>query len=84
MSSLSADIAQGFHPLAELVPAHWQAGAIEAQDGTRLHYTRTGGQKPPVLLLHGVQAAGVTWLRTARALEASYDEVLKRFIIEHS
>ncbi|HEU5100670.1 MAG TPA: alpha/beta hydrolase [Roseiflexaceae bacterium] len=79
MKTLSADIVQGYRPLAELVPAHWQAGMIEAEDGTPLYYTRTGGEKPPVLLLHGVQAAGLTWLRTAKAIEATYDVVMPDF-----
>lgn len=72
-------IARGFHPLAELVPAHWQASDMAAPDGTRLHYTRTGGGKPPVLLLHGIQVNGLSWLRTARALEADYDVVMPDF-----
>jgi N-formylmaleamate deformylase len=67
---------RGFRPLAEFVPAHWQTGAIEAEDGTRLHYTRTGGEKPALLLLHGFQVNGLTWLRTAKALEATYDVVI--------
>jgi len=79
MNTLSADTVRGYRPLAELVPAHWQSGSIEAADGTHLHYTRTGGEKPPVLLLHGVQAAGLTWLRTAKALEATYDVVMPDF-----
>lgn len=79
MNALSAEIVQDFRPLAELVPAHWQAGSIEAQDGTQLHYTRTGGAKPALLLLHGIQAAGLTWLRTAKALEPSYDVVMPDF-----
>jgi N-formylmaleamate deformylase len=79
MSTLSADVVQGFRPLAELVPEHWQSGSIEAQDGTQLHYIRTGGDKPAVLLLHGVQAAGLTWLRTARALAATYNVVMPDF-----
>jgi pimeloyl-ACP methyl ester carboxylesterase len=65
--------------LAELVPAHWQAGFIEAQDGTRSHYTRTGDAKPPVLLLHGVQVDGLMWLRTALALGNAYDVVMPDF-----
>jgi pimeloyl-ACP methyl ester carboxylesterase len=79
MQAQNADIVQGYRPLSALVPAHWQAGEIEAADGARIHYTRTGGQKPPVLLLHGVQAHGLTWLRTARALEGTYDLVMPDF-----
>jgi pimeloyl-ACP methyl ester carboxylesterase len=70
------DEVQSYRPLPELVPAHWQTGAIEAADGTHIHYTRTGGSKPAVLLLHGIQASGLTWLRTAQALEAAYDVVM--------
>ena len=79
MSTQSSAVVQGYRPLSELVPAHWQTGSIETEDGARIHYTRTGGQKPPVLLLHGVQATGLTWLRTAKALEANYDVVMPDF-----
>ncbi len=70
------DRVQRYRPLAELVPAHWQTGALAAADGTRIYYTRTGGGKPPVLLLHGVQGSGLTWLRTALALETAYDVIM--------
>ena len=76
MKTDQAGVVRRYRPLAELVPAHWQTGSVEAQDGARLHYTRTGGAKPAVLLLHGLQGAGLTWLRTARALGAAYDVVL--------
>ena len=32
--------------------ATWQSGYVEV-NGLRLHYTRTGGDKPPVVLAHG-------------------------------
>ena len=70
------DCVQHYRPLAQLVPAHWHTGSLEADDGTRIHYTRTGGDKPTVLCLHGVQGNGLTWLRTARALEATYEVIL--------
>jgi N-formylmaleamate deformylase len=79
MQAQHSDKVQSYRPLSALVPAHWQSGEIETADGARIHYTRTGGQKPPVLLLHGVQANGLTWLRTAQALEASYDLVMPDF-----
>jgi pimeloyl-ACP methyl ester carboxylesterase len=79
VSTQFSDAVQGYRPLSELVPAHWQTGSIEAHDGARIHYTRTGGQKPPVLLLHGVQVNGLTWLGTAKALEATYDVVMPDF-----
>jgi N-formylmaleamate deformylase len=39
---------------------------------------RTGGAKPPVILLHGFQTAGITWMRTAEAL-AGYDVIMPDF-----
>jgi pimeloyl-ACP methyl ester carboxylesterase len=79
MQTEPTNIVQRYRPLAELVPAHWQTGAIEIVDGARIHYTRTGGAKPALLLLHGAQATGLTWLRTAQALEATYDVVMPDF-----
>jgi pimeloyl-ACP methyl ester carboxylesterase len=70
---------QAYRPLAELLPTHWQSGFVEAEDGARLHYTRTGDDKPGLVLLHGVQVSGLTWLRTAQALEAEYDVVMPDF-----
>ena len=70
---------QRFRPLAELVPAHWRTGFVEAADGTRIHYTRTGSDKPAVVLLHGFQVNGLNWLRTAQALESTYDVVMPDF-----
>lgn len=71
-----AEIVQRYRPLAELVPAHWQAGSIAADDGAQIHYTRTGFAKPALLLLHGVQVSGLMWLRTAQSLESSYDVIM--------
>jgi N-formylmaleamate deformylase len=79
MQTDQADIVKGYRPLSGLVPTHWQTGAIEAADGAQIHYTRTGGAKPALLLLHGVQATGLTWLRTAQAFEASYNVVMPDF-----
>ena len=45
-------------------------------DGVRIHYTRTGGNKPPVVLVHGYTDAGLCWTPTAQALEADYDLVM--------
>lgn len=70
---------QNYRPLTELVPTHWQSAFYEMSDGVRLHYTRTGGAKPALLLLHGFQNMGLNWLRTAQALEADYDVVMPDF-----
>lgn len=74
-----AETVRSYRPLSELVPNHWQTGFVEAEDDARIHYTRTGGDKPSVLLLHGVQVNGLTWLRTAAALEPAYDVVMPDF-----
>ena len=41
-----------------------------------LHYRRTGGDKPPVVLLHGLTGSGACWSPLARALEADFDVVM--------
>ncbi len=70
---------QGYRPLDQLIPAHWQEGTIRADDGTRLRYWRGDCDRPSVVLLHGFQNAGLTWLRVAKALEAEYDVVMPDF-----
>ena len=54
---------------------HWQSGDI-AVNGLKLHYTRTGGAKPPVVLAHGFSDDGLCWTPVAEALEADYDVVM--------
>ncbi len=41
-----------------------------------MHYTRTGGSKPPLVLLHGLAANGACWTSLARALEREYDVIM--------
>jgi N-formylmaleamate deformylase len=53
----------------------WQTGYVET-NGLRLHYTRTGGNKPPVMLAHGVTDAGPCWTPVAEALAAEYDTIM--------
>lgn len=53
----------------------WQSGYVEA-NGLTLHYTRTGGAKPPVVLAHGFSDDGLCWTPVAEALEADYDVVM--------
>ncbi|HZR00736.1 MAG TPA: alpha/beta hydrolase [Chloroflexota bacterium] len=55
--------------------AQWQDGYVQA-NGIRIHYTRTGGDKPPVVLCHGSTDSGLCWTPVARALEADYDVVM--------
>ena len=53
----------------------WQTGFVEA-NGIRLHYTRTGGDKPPLVLAHGVTDAGPCWSPVAEALAPEYDVIM--------
>jgi pimeloyl-ACP methyl ester carboxylesterase len=53
----------------------WQTGFVET-NGLRLHYTRTGGDKPPIVLAHGVTDAGPCWTAVAEALATEYDAIM--------
>ncbi len=68
---------RGYRPIEALVPPDWTEGDVSA-NGIRQHYYRTGAEsgKPPLLLLHGILAGGLTWLRVAKALAADYDVVM--------
>ena len=55
--------------------AGWITGICEA-NGVEVHYLRTGGDKPPVVLLHGLMTNGACWTPLARALEEYYDVVM--------
>jgi pimeloyl-ACP methyl ester carboxylesterase len=53
----------------------WQSDVI-AISGRRLHYTRTGGDKPPLVLAHGFSEDGLVWAALAEVLEARYDVIM--------
>ncbi len=55
--------------------ALWQDGDVVLEEG-KLHYYRTGGGKPPILLLHGLTDSGLCWTRLAEVLEADYDLIM--------
>jgi len=55
--------------------AIWQSGDVHV-NGVRLHYTRTGGDKPPVVLAHGFSDDGLCWTPVAEALESDYDAIM--------
>jgi pimeloyl-ACP methyl ester carboxylesterase len=44
-------------------------------NGVRLHYFRTGGDKPPLVLNHGWTNSGLCWAATMRALDADFDVI---------
>ena len=53
----------------------WTTGVCEA-NGIDIHYLRTGGSKPPLVLLHGLMGNGACWTPVARALEGEYDVLM--------
>jgi N-formylmaleamate deformylase len=53
----------------------WQSDFIDT-NGIRLHYTRTGGPQPPVVLAHGITDDGLCWSPLAAALAADYDMIM--------
>lgn len=54
---------------------NWMSGVCKA-NGINIHYLRTGGRKPPLVLLHGLTASGACWTPLARALAGEYDVVM--------
>jgi pimeloyl-ACP methyl ester carboxylesterase len=54
---------------------NWTTAVCQA-NGIDIHYLRTGGSKPPLVLLHGLTGSGACWSPLARALEAEFDVVM--------
>lgn len=44
--------------------------------GVKLHYYRTGGDKPPLVLAHGITDDGLCWAPVAEALAGKFDVIL--------
>src|SRR5262245_46476982 len=53
----------------------WQTNFVET-DTIKLHYTRTGGSKPPMILLHGLTDLGRCWEPVAGVLQGYYDVIM--------
>ena len=53
----------------------WSGGYITDR-GIRLHYYRTGGDKPPLVINHGAGDDGLCWTRIVKEIEADYDIIL--------
>lgn len=53
----------------------WMSGVRET-NGINIHYLRTGGANPPVVLLHGLMGNGACWTPLARVLEGEFDVVM--------
>lgn len=54
---------------------NWNTAACKI-NGINIHYTRTGGNKPPLILLHGLMTNGLCWTGLAHALEKEYDVIM--------
>lgn len=54
---------------------HWKTDVCKTNN-IQVHYTRTGGDKPPVVLLHGLMTNGLCWTGLARTLERDYDVIM--------
>ena len=49
----------------------WRSGEVQA-NGIRVHYHRTRGDKPSLVLNHGSTDNGLCWTRLACALEGDH------------
>jgi pimeloyl-ACP methyl ester carboxylesterase len=45
-------------------------------EGIKIHYYRSGGKKPPMVLLYGATDDGLCWGRTAYELAERYDVIM--------
>jgi N-formylmaleamate deformylase len=55
--------------------SEWFSGDVIA-NGIKLHYYRTRGDKPAVVLAHGITDNGLCWTRLAQALARDYDLIM--------
>ncbi len=53
----------------------WRSAICEIKK-IKIHYSRTGVSKPPLVLLHGLMTDGSCWAPIARALEGEYDVIM--------
>ncbi|MEZ5353073.1 MAG: alpha/beta hydrolase [Bryobacteraceae bacterium] len=56
-------------------PSTWTDGWV-LTNGIRIHYWRTGGAKPPMVLAHGSSDDGLCWTALAKELEDRYDVIM--------
>ncbi|MGI6367007.1 MAG: alpha/beta fold hydrolase [Anaerolineae bacterium] len=54
---------------------NWTEGDV-LTNGIRMHYYRTGGDKPALVLAHGFSDNGLCWTPVARVLQADYDVIM--------
>ena len=56
-------------------PAGWSDGYVLA-NGIRIHYWRTGGDKPPLVLAHGSSDDGLCWTNLAKEFQDQFDIIM--------
>ncbi len=55
----------------------WSQGTVTVREGIELFYTRTGhGEKPALVLVHGLTDSGLCWHQLAEDLESNYDIIM--------
>jgi N-formylmaleamate deformylase len=54
---------------------NWFSDAV-ISNGIQIHYVRTGGDKPALVLAHGFSDNGLCWTPVALALEGDYDVIM--------
>lgn len=55
---------------------NWTENTVTSLNGIELFYTRTGGDKPPLVLVHGITDNGKCWGQLAGDLESDYDLIM--------
>ncbi|MGB2713257.1 MAG: alpha/beta hydrolase [Vicinamibacterales bacterium] len=56
-------------------PAGWTDGYVLA-NGIRIHYWRSGGNKPPLVLAHGSSDDGLCWTNLAKEFQNEFDIIM--------
>lgn len=54
----------------------WTQDTVTVNDGIEIFYTRTGGDKPVIVLAHGITDCGLCWHQLAGDLEEDYDLIM--------
>jgi len=72
---LFAALSPTLSAIAPAPPAGWKDGYVMA-NGIRIHYWRTGGQKPVLIMAHGSSDDGLCWTNLATEFAAQYDIIM--------
>jgi N-formylmaleamate deformylase len=67
------DIGAKVDSMGEMEP--WASDDVST-NGIKIHYYRTGGDRAPLVLLHGITDSGLCWPRVVQHLARHYDMVM--------